>query len=223
MAISSSSLHSSWLRLVLALPFALMSALALFIFMAWMVNSEPSGIKDAEPAMMFDMVMQEPEQQTQRRQRQAPKPPEVPAQPQAIQPTTAQVASSAQIDANLALNMDMAFSDYGVSINMPSLDGVGADQIGQQQQAMPLYRVEAQYPARALQRRMEGFVVMTFTINEQGQPEDIEVLQAEPSKIFVRPAVQALRNWKYQPKLEAGKAVKQPNQQVKIEFKISQS
>ena len=67
---------------------------------------------------------------------------------------------------------------------------------------MPLYRAQPTYPARMLKRRVEGYVVMSFTINEQGRPEDIEVVEAEPSKAFVRPAIQALRNWKINLKLK---------------------
>jgi protein TonB len=62
---------------------------------------------------------------------------------------------------------------------------------------------------------------MSFTIDETGQPTDIEVLEAEPKRVFEREAIRALRNWKYQPKLVDGKAVTQPGQSVKLEFKLA--
>lgn len=225
--------HHSLKRMLIAIPLALVTAIALFCFMSWMVGSVKKGATDNGPALMFDMVMQEQDSQSQRRQRQLPEPPKVPEQPQELSSSSSPAMASPALNTMAAdapqatLDTSLALSDFGVAVNMPTIDtsmanGPSVGDIGQQQQAMPLYRAEPNYPSRMLQRRVEGFVVMSFTINESGRPEDIQVVQAQPSKAFVRSAVQALRNWKYQPQIEGGKAVKQPNQQVKIEFKISQ-
>ncbi|MBD1574983.1 energy transducer TonB [Vibrio sp. S11_S32] len=230
--------HHAFKRMCIALPLAFITAIALFCFMSWMVGSVKSNVGDDQPAVMFDMVMQDKDSSSQRRQRQLPEPPKVPDQPQLLAQTQAlstpsnPAMVSRQVNAQQAsLDTSLALSDFGVSVNMPTIDSTMANgpsvaavtgEIGQQQQAMPLYRAQPTYPARMLQRRVEGYVVMSFTIDGRGKPEDIQVIEAKPSKAFVRSAVQALRHWKYQPKIEGGSAVKQSNQQVKIEFKISQ-
>lgn len=220
--------NRSSFRLFVAVPLGLMTAIGLFCFMSWMVGSVKTGMSDDQAPMAFDMVMQEQDSQSQRRLRKLPEPPEVPESPQELmqpQSLSTPVTSTAlsQVEASQAvLDINVALSDFGVAVNMPTINTAIGNDIGQQQQAMPLYRAEPAYPARLLKRRVEGFVVMSFTISEEGKPEDIEVVQAEPTKAFVRSAVQALRNWKYQPKIEGGKAVKQGGQKVKIEFKISQ-
>ncbi|WP_241796591.1 energy transducer TonB [Vibrio rumoiensis] len=229
----ASGMNRSSFRLLVAIPLGLATAIGLFCFMSWMVGSVKTGMSDDQAPMAFDMVMQEQDSQSQRRQRKLPEPPKVPEQPQSLSTPATASAPMPQVQApDASIDMNMAFSDVGVAINMPSINvsnnvsnniAEGLTQgIGQQQQAMPLYRAQPNYPARLLKRRVEGFVVMSFTINEQGKPEDIEVVQAEPTKAFARSAIQALRGWKYQPKIEGGKAVKQGGQQVKIEFKISQ-
>ncbi|WP_086983450.1 energy transducer TonB [Vibrio aphrogenes] len=233
MRVSSTAhkMNRSSFRLLIAIPLGLITAFALFAFMSWMVGSVKTNVSGDQAPLAFDVIMQEQDSDSQRRQRPLPEPPKVPEQPQQLATPQTPTAAMPQVQApQVAIDTTMTFSDSNVAINMPAMNinhssPVAAGQIGtgvgQQQQAMPLYRAEPAYPSRMLKRRVEGFVVMSFTINEQGRPEDIQVVQAEPSKAFVRPAVQALRNWKYQPQIEGGKAVKQPGQQVKIEFKIN--
>lgn len=85
---------------------------------------------------------------------------------------------------------------------------------------MPLYRVEPRYPARAMKQGAEGYVVMSFTIDTQGRPTDVKVIEAKPRRLFEREATRALKKWKYQPKVLDGKAIEQIGQTVRLEFKI---
>jgi len=85
---------------------------------------------------------------------------------------------------------------------------------------MPLHRVEPNYPAKALQRGVEGYVTLRFNIDELGKTRDIEVVDANPKRYFEREAMLALRNWKYQPKMVDGKAVVQTGLTVRLEFKL---
>ncbi|MCG7496019.1 energy transducer TonB [Vibrio sp. Of7-15] len=201
------------IRLLLVFPMAAVVAFGLFSFMAWMVADPSHGLSDKQSPVMFDMVMVEPEAQTQRRQRVVPDPPKVPEQPSAAtssEPTMAKASIP-----NTLPNIDVAMSDMGVNLSLPSMDS-----IGQNQQVMPLYRVEPKYPPKAMRQGLEGQVVLSFTIDEQGKTTDIKLVEAKPSRMFVRPAIRALKRWKYQPKMEAGKAVKQFGQTVTLEFKI---
>jgi len=86
---------------------------------------------------------------------------------------------------------------------------------------MPLYRVEPRYPSRALKQGAQGWVKLSFSIDTLGRPIDIKVMDAKPRRLFERSAVKALRKWKYQPKLEEGKAIMQVNQTVTLEFKLA--
>ncbi|MFV0448100.1 MAG: energy transducer TonB [Vibrio sp.] len=204
------------LRLLFATPIAALISLSLFAFMAWMVdNGNQRAPKTSQP-LSFNMVMLEQENQVQRRQRSVPEQPELP-QPPPQSPISQQqstVANTQQLSSVPSLGLDTAIN--GISINAPTFGDFGANQ-----QAMPLHRVEPTYPARALQRGIEGYVVMSFTIDETGKPTDIQVLESEPKRVFERDAIRALSNWKYQPKLSDGKAVTQPGQSVKLEFKLA--
>ncbi len=204
------------LRLLFATPIAAFISLSLFAFMAWMVdNGQQSAPKSSSP-LSFNMVMLEQDNDVQRRQRSVPEQPKLPEPPPESPESKAktEAANISPLSSVLSLGLDTAIN--GIAINAPTFGDFGANQ-----QALPLHRVEPSYPARALQRGIEGYVIMKFTIDQTGKPTEIEVVEAEPKRIFERDAMRALRNWKYQPKLVDGKAVTQPGQSVKLEFKLA--
>lgn len=68
-------------------------------------------------------------------------------------------------------------------------------------------RVNPSYPPQALRSRTEGWVELSFTITANGDVEGIEVVDAEPRRVFDREAMRALGQWKFTPRVEGGKAV----------------
>ncbi|MEZ8101863.1 energy transducer TonB [Vibrio bivalvicida] len=201
-------------RLLIATPIALSCVVAIFSFMAWMVDINHRRAPEPSEALSFNMVMVENEQEVQRRQRSVPKPPKAPQVPQQMTMSQAnteltQVSPVAQSVSGLNTAIE------GLAISAPSFGDFGVNQ-----QAMPLYRVEPRYPTKALKRSAEGYVIMTFTIDPTGRPVDVEVTEANPKRMFEREAIRALKKWKYQPKVVDGSAVAQPGQTVTVEFKI---
>ncbi|SBT14535.1 energy transducer TonB [Vibrio celticus] len=204
------------IRLFLALPLAGALGLALFSFMAWMVDNGHQRSPDNSETLSFNMVMVEQEQEVQRRQRAVPEKPEMPEPPPEAQTSQSQ-AEVAPLNSMSSLpSLDLNTSIDGLAINAPTFSDFGSNQ-----QAMPLYRVEPRYPAKALKRGAEGHVIMSFTIDETGRPIDIQVTEANPRRMFEREAMRALKKWKYQPKVVDGKAIAQVGQTVKLEFKLA--
>ncbi|WP_162063010.1 energy transducer TonB [Vibrio taketomensis] len=204
------------IRLLLSLPIAGAIALALFSFMAWMVDNGHRRAVEPSESVSFNMVMMEAEQDVQRRQRsvpEQPEPPEVPEQMDVSQ-ARAETASVSPMSLQPALGLDTGID--GLAINVPKFGDFGVNQ-----QVMPLYRVEPRYPAKALRRGTEGYVVLKFTIDPTGRPIDVEVLDANPRRMFEKEAVRALKKWKYQPKVENGSALAQVGQTVRLEFKLA--
>ncbi len=204
------------LRLLLATPFAAFISLSLFAFMAWMVDHGNQRSPTATEPLSFNMVMVEQDNAVQRRHRSVPEQPEMPEPPpeSPVSKSKNTVTHTAKLSSVPSLGLDTSIN--GIAINAPTFGDFGANQ-----QAMPLHRVEPSYPSRALKRGIEGYVVMSFTIDETGRPTDIEVVEAQPKRMFERDAMRALRNWKYQPKLMDGKAVTQTGQSVKLEFRLA--
>ncbi|MWN06645.1 TonB family protein [Gilliamella sp. Pas-s95] len=63
----------------------------------------------------------------------------------------------------------------------------------------PIRRNQPEYPRRALDMRLEGYVVALFDVNSDGHVENIRIIEANPNNIFNRSVINAMKTWKYKP------------------------
>jgi len=131
---------------------------------------------------------------------QPPPPPDISMSKASLDPG-AVVAIAPEVDAGGALG--------GIGM------GGGADR-----DAVPLVRINPEYPMRARQRGVEGWVTIQFTISKAGTVINPVVVASQPRKVFNRSALQAIRKWKYNPKIKDGVAVVRPGQKVTLEFSM---
>lgn len=73
--------------------------------------------------------------------------------------------------------------------------------------AVPLMAVSANYPQRARQRGQEGYVVIEFGISTAGKVVNPTVIEAQPSGVFDRAAIDAINRYKYKPSVVDGEPV----------------
>lgn len=64
------------------------------------------------------------------------------------------------------------------------------------------------YPELARKQGISGYVTMNVLIDEEGNVEDVKVLDSEPPEIFDLKADSTIRMWKFSPASYDGKAVK---------------
>ena len=57
--------------------------------------------------------------------------------------------------------------------------------------------VAPRFPRSARRRGLEGFVNVKFSVNPDGSTSGIEILRAEPGKIFTSSAEKAIRQWRF--------------------------
>ncbi len=89
--------------------------------------------------------------------------------------------------------------------------------------ATPIVRIQPNYPVDAARDGIEGWVQLQFTIDASGKVRDVEVVDAQPKRIFDREARRAMLRWKYKPTLVNGKPVEQSGMSVVLEFKLDGS
>lgn len=70
----------------------------------------------------------------------------------------------------------------------------------------PISRNRPEYPRRALDMRLEGYVVAMFDVTSEGRVENIRIIETQPNNIFNRSVISAMKTWKYKP--IAGKDIK---------------
>ena len=78
---------------------------------------------------------------------------------------------------------------------------------------LPLVAIAPNYPTRAAQRGIEGWCLVSFTVDFLGNviEESITVVDAEPADIFNRSSERAAARFKFQPRLVDGKGVEVAN------------
>ncbi|MFT2091333.1 energy transducer TonB [Paraglaciecola sp. 2405UD69-4] len=201
-------------RLIVSILVGAAIAFGLFVLMAKLISNTSMPPQKQTDSPIIDIVMAAPDDATQLRQRVPPPPPPPPKQPPKIEPVEPDVAD---------------VSTDGLGFSMPSVDvggasvnigGVGAMRDGE---ATPIVRIEPKYPVQAARDGKEGWVKLSFTINEVGGVEDVKVIEADPKRVFDREARRALSKWKYKPKIEDGKPMKQFGLTVQLDFKLDQS
>ncbi len=136
---------------------------------------------------------------------------EKPEKPEAPPPTL----PKPQIDpfkANLSMNTGFNLNP-NLNISTDSLASSDGDYL-------PIVKVAPEYPRRALQRGIEGFVIVEFVVTKLGTVQDVKVVTADPPGYFERAAIKAAQRFKYKPKVINGEPVEVAGVQNKITFKI---
>lgn len=84
--------------------------------------------------------------------------------------------------------------------------------------AYPRNRASPDYPPEALDRGMEGIVMVRFDVDERGRPENINIVFSLPVTNFGEAAEAAVRRWRYQPATINDNPVRREGVQTTFEF-----
>ena len=87
---------------------------------------------------------------------------------------------------------------------------------------LPIVKVAPEYPRRALQRGIEGYVVVEFLVTKLGTVENVVVIEANPPGYFERAAIKAASRFKYKPKVINGEPVDVAGVRNKITFQLEE-
>lgn len=187
----------------------------LFLFMRAMIALGGSGLDERDTVRLPDFVRVPSESSLHTKERELPdkeKPPEEPPPPEISAPESDVTSAN-------AIKISAPPVDTGLDLKGgPMLVAAAADT-----DIVPLVRVEPMYPRSAMQRGVEGYVTVEFTISANGTVKDAKAVDADPKGVFNQAALAAVRKWKYNPKIENGQAVDRPGVVVTLEFKIHES
>lgn len=196
------------LRFPVAAGLGILVSFALFWVMQALVGVS-GELKEGRPSLRLEFVRLKRDRAPEVKKREPPKreKPEHPPPPPDISLSKASLEPEAGIVA-IVPNLDPTNVLLGGIIG-----GGGADR-----DVVPLVRIDPDYPMRARQRHIEGWVVIGFAITKAGTVKDPVVLASHPGTIFNRSALQAVRKWKYNPKIEGGAAVERAGMKVRLDF-----
>lgn len=207
-------------RLLIALFISLAATFSLFWLMQWMISSQQQPHQKSEKLLMTEFVRLKKESAIQTKQRKLPEPP--PEKQPPPPPTTTMQVSPVTAQSN-APQLNMPALDIPLSSSRFAGSVVTGVQMGQGKistNLIPLVRIPPRYPMRAARRRIEGWVKVEFTITEQGTVKDPVIVESQPADIFDRAALNAIRRWKFKPKIIDGVPFEQRAIQI-LKFKLS--
>ncbi len=87
--------------------------------------------------------------------------------------------------------------------------------------AMPVERAAPHYPERARARNNEGWVILSFVVDEQGSPNSPIVVESAGSDSFERAAARALMKSTFKPATLNGEPIESCDNQYKYTFAMS--
>lgn len=207
-----STLHSLP-RMAAASVFAVLITFTAFWLMQGLISAGKSVIEQQDQGRLIDFVdvSQDDSLQTkQRKPKKPPIPPEEPPKPEIPKPKLdSAVTNTLEIGA-LSVNTDISI-DAGLS------GGTGDGEY------LPIVKVAPQYPRRAAQRGIEGYVVVEFDVSPLGSVVNVQVIEAAPPNVFNRAAISAAEKFKYKPKMLDGKGVEVKGIRNIIRFELDKS
>jgi protein TonB len=174
---------------------ALLINAAMFTAIRYMVINRQIRLADTSQFDLANFIRMQ-EQSRDVRSRRDPKAPEKPEAEQ-------------QRDLSRLADASRGAGVGSMSVDMPDIDidiDVGGG-ISLARELTPLVRFPPDYPMAAMNNKIEGYVLLRFTVTETGTVADPEVLRSEPPGIFDRAARRAVMRWKYQPQLANGEPV----------------
>ncbi len=90
---------------------------------------------------------------------------------------------------------------------------------GQSREVRLVRQVPPAFPPEAVRKRQSGWVEVRITVSPQGAVTNAEVVRAQPSRVFDRAALDAVRQWRFEPALRNGQPIAAQRTQ-RIEFKL---
>lgn len=212
----------SWLRFPTAFAMSVMLTAWMFSFLHALILVRNHG-EAAVPVAKVDFVRLRREVEIEEKVRVKPervKPEQAPVLP------TMSVAQEEGVD----LGLDVASIAAGLGSEFGAASGTGSDGRGvpgglgfgggvSDRGALPLVRVEPQYPPQAARRGLEGWVQLRFTISTSGSVENVGVVKSSNS-IFERAAADAVKRWKYEPQMQSGTAIETAGIEVVLRFQM---
>jgi TonB family protein len=129
-------------------------------------------------------------------------------------------------DADKAETLLLKAGALGASADLDALNDkirlrkAGGDALQMPEQSLTrISKLDVQYPPRALQSNIEGWVELAYTVGADGNVSNIKVLNASPPRTFEASATRAVSHLRYQPVIQGGKAIS-VGTQVRIVYRV---
>jgi protein TonB len=210
------------IRWSLAVTFALLINLLLFLAMGAMVRHSQLRLDPAQVVSVVDFVRpSEPQPPPPAHRSPSPEPP----RPRALVPLPRVQAAALPRPDRPRIPAPKVELDLGLPpIGTPYLGEMAAPtapEVISARELMATLTLPPRYPPAARAGGTEGFVEVEFTVTAEGATEDIHVIAAHPPGVFDEATERAIRGWRFQPHRSNGRPVEARVRQ-RVDFRLDQ-
>lgn len=184
-----------------------------FLMQALVAFGDEVNLDESKRLRFVDVIEDIQDQPPQQKERVVEKPPEVEAPPPEID------TPEVEIEGPNTLGVGIGPANTNAGVDIGGID-LGPSQDGDY---LPLVRVQPQYPRRAQERGIEGYVIVELTVSADGTvpPDSIIVVEADPKGYFDRAAKKAAQKFKYKPKVVNGVAQEVAGVRYRFSFNLA--
>jgi protein TonB len=208
-------------RAAIAIVLGALVAFGLLFLMQALIATGQTAITETKSTRIVDFVRVKREERLESKRAKPDRPPNPdeppPEAPQPSMDSSTGDAGDAQAvqavhDAPVPVaDVDIAVSP-GFGIAAGSADG----------DYLPIVKVAPVYPQRAIDRGIEGYVIVEFTVTKTGAVRDPRVVEYHPSTIFNKAALAAALKFKYKPRIVNGEPIEVRGVLNKITFQLEE-
>ena len=173
-------------------------SIALWLLMLNLIESSGVGKKDLGDQGSIEFVRlkrAEPPKFKEREIPQKPPPPKKPPPPPSMTVADMEKPTTEPMDIDMP-NIDIPAAGVGGGAFISNFQG-GTTKGDRER--LPKFRIEPEYPMRARQEGIEGFVRLLIDITDTGTVTNVRIIEAEPRRMFETSAKRAVLRWKYDP------------------------
>lgn len=173
-------------------------SIALWVLMLNLIESSGFNKKDFEDAGSIEFVRlkrAEPPKFKEREIPQKPPPPKKPPPPPSMTVSDMEKPQNEPMDIDMP-NIDIPAAGVGGGAFISNFQG--GVQAGDRER-LPKFRIEPEYPMKARQEGIEGYVKFLIDITDKGTVTNVRIVESEPRRYFETAAKRAVLRWKYDP------------------------
>ncbi len=197
-------------RHLVAAGFSAGVTFGLFFVMQALISMSGAGLDESGRSRIVEFIRLKKDTEVETKKREIPDKKLPPKPP----PTPDLDMSDSRLSSDLGVMM------VGVGVDLDLGAGLDMAAVATDGDVVPIVRVNPQYPIRAAEQGIEGWVELMFTISATGAVLDPVVTAAHPARVFDRAAIRAVSRWKYNPKIEDGQPVERPGVTVRLRFQL---
>jgi protein TonB len=187
----------------------------LLFLMQALIASGHDAITDTTRSRIVDFVRVAKEERLDRKKSK----PERPSNPDAAPPDIPQPSADRSVDSGgmTAGSINVApVPTAGIQMEIGSGFGITSGSIDGDY--LPIVKVAPVYPRRAIERGIEGYVIVEFTVTKTGAIKNPRIVEANPPTIFNNAALAAALKFKYKPRIVNGEPIEVEGVLNKITF-----